>query len=87
MLAWVRDNLLNARFQSKRRIAKEKKWYQSKLMISSKTKNASCNCFANFIIINECDKHLRVARFEIEIKTTLFTFIDSVFKLSVHDIS
>ena len=87
MLAWVRDNLSNARFQNKRRTAKEKKWYQSKLMISSKAENANCNCFASLVIINECDKHLRAARFEIETKTILFIFIDSIFKLSIHDIS
>ena len=50
-----------------------------------KIENASCNCFANLIIINECDKYLRVARFEIEAKTTLFTFIDLIFKFSIHD--
>ena len=56
-------------------------------MISSKIKNASCNYFANFIIINECDKHLRTARFKIETKTTLFIFINLIFKLSIYDIS
>ena len=56
-------------------------------MISLKIENASCNCFASFVIINECDKHLRVARFKIETKMILFIFIDSVFKLSIHDIS
>ena len=55
-------------------------------MISSKIENVSCNCFANFIIINECDKHLRAARFKIKTKTILFIFIDSVFKLSIHNI-
>ena len=81
----MRDNLSNARFQSKRQIAKEKKWYQLKLITLLKTENASCNCFASFVIINKCDKHLRAARFEIETKTILFIFIDSVFKLSIHD--
>ena len=75
MLAWMRDNLSNARFQSKWRIVKKKKWYQSKLMTSSKTENASCNCFASFVIINECDKHLRVARFEIERKQFCLFFL------------
>ena len=56
-------------------------------MISSKIENANYNCFASFVIINKCDKYLRVARFKIEIKTTLFIFIDSTFKLSVHDVS
>ena len=56
-------------------------------MILLKTENANCNCFANFIIINECDKHLRAARFKIEAKMILFIFIDSIFKLSIHDIS
>ena len=56
-------------------------------MISSKIENANYNCFANFVIINECDKHLRVAQFEIETKTTLFIFIVSIFKSSIYDIS
>ena len=54
-------------------------------MISLKIENASCNCFINFIIINECDKYLRVARFEIKTKIIMFIFIDSIFKFSIHD--
>ena len=56
-------------------------------MISLKTENASCNDFANLVIINKCDKHLRATRFEIETKTTLFIFINLIFKFSIHDIS
>ena len=55
-------------------------------MISLKIKNANCNYFINFIIINECNKHLRAARIKIEIKIILFIFIDSIFKFSIHDI-
>ena len=51
-------------------------------MILLKIENMSCNHFTNFIIINEYDKHLRAARFKIEIKTILFIFIDSIFKSS-----
>ena len=56
-------------------------------MISSKIENANCNYFVNLVIINECNKHLRAARFEIKAKTILFIFIHSVFKFSIHDIS
>ena len=49
-------------------------------MISLKIENANCNCFAKFIIINECDKNLRVMRFKIKIKTILFIFINLIFK-------
>ena len=56
-------------------------------MILSKIENANCNCFASFVIINECNKYLRVARVEIETKTILLIFIDSVFKFSIYDIS
>ena len=56
-------------------------------MTSSKIENASCNCFANLVIINECDKHLRVTRFKVETKTILLIFINLIFKLSIHDIS
>ena len=65
---------------------KKKKWYQSKLMISLKIENANCNYFANFAIINECDKHLRVVQFKIETKTILFIFIDLIFKFSIYNI-
>ena len=56
-------------------------------MISLKIKNANCNYFVNFIIINECDKHLRAAQFKIKTKTILFIFIVLIFKFSIYDIS
>ena len=56
-------------------------------MISLKTKNANCNCFISFVIINKCDKDLNAAQFKIETKTTLFIFIVSIFKFSIHNIS
>ena len=46
----------------------------------------SCNYFVNLVIINKCDKYLRVARFKIEAKIILFIFVNSVFKLLIRNI-